>query len=118
MNLRTSTRRVGDHHVLALDGVVDLAATPRLHSALGQLLATAPTTPIAVDIDGVTVLDDAALGLLLGAAATARASGRTLRIVCTDGALRRRLADTRFDRAVDVSRSLTDAIAAAIDEVP
>lgn len=118
MDLRISTRLVAGHHVLGLDGVVDLAAIPRLHGALGQLLAQSGPDPLAVDLDGVTVLDDAALGLLLGAAATARSSGRILHVVCGDDRLRRRLADARFDRAVPVNRSLAEAIAAANNDVP
>lgn len=101
--------------MLALDGPVDLAALPEIHAACRRLLSgiTAGSS-VAVDVDGATVLDDAALGLLLGAAATARSHGATLRVVCTGERLRRRLADTRFDRAVDVVASLGEAIGEAI----
>lgn len=117
MDLRTSSRLVAEHHVLSLEGTVDLAATPRLHDILRQLARVAPPTPIVVDVDGVTVLDDAALGLLLGAAATARSNGQMFRLVCSDERVRGRLAETRFDRAVVVSSSLNAAIADGVDEV-
>jgi anti-anti-sigma factor len=61
---------------------------------------------VAVDLSDVVVLDDAALGLLLGAAARARSSGRELVVVTASEAMRRRLRLTRFDRAVDVRAQL------------
>lgn len=112
MQLRTTRREVADDLVLALDGTADLAALPLLHAACQRLVrGVEPGTSIAIDIDGVVVLDDAALGLLMGAAATARSSGATLRVVCSDDRLRQRLASTRFDRAVDVVGSLSDPVA-------
>lgn len=112
MQLRTTQREVADDLVLALDGTADLAALPVIHAACQRLLRDVePGTSIAIDIDGVVVLDDAALGLLLGAAATARSGGATLRIVCSDNRLRRRLASTRFDLAVDVVGSLSETVA-------
>jgi anti-anti-sigma factor len=119
MDLRTTVRDIAGHRVLTVEGVADLAATPALHDALSRLVE--PTdenlTSFAVDVDAVTVLDDAALGLLLGAAATARANGRTLRVVCSADRLRRRLSDTRFDRAVDVTGSLSGPVAGDVGEV-
>lgn len=111
MELRTTRREVAGNVVLALDGTADLAALPHLHAECRRLAReVGPGTQVAVDIDGVAVLDDAALGLLLGLAATARSNGATLRVVCTDARLRARLAATRFDRAVDVVASLGDTV--------
>ena len=112
MQLRTTQREVAGDLVLALDGTADLAALPLIHAACQRLLrGVEPGTSIAIDLDGVDVLDDAALGLLLGAAATARSNGATLRVVCSDDRLRRRLANTRFDLAVDVVGSLSETVA-------
>jgi len=118
MDLRTGSRVVAGHHVLTLDGTVDLAATPRLHDVLRRFVGLEPPRPILVDLDGVTVLDDAALGLLLGAAATTRANGRTFAVVCSDTRMRKRLTETRFDRAVAVHPSLGAAVADDVHEVP
>ena len=112
MQLRTTQREVAGDLVLALDGTADLAALPLVHAACQRLLrGVEPGTSIAIDLDGVDVLDDAALGLLLGAASTARSNGATLRVVCSDDRLRRRLANTRFDLAVDVVGSLSETVA-------
>ncbi len=116
MELRLTQRDVSGRAVLALDGVADLASLPRLHDALQRLVGGGgETTGVAIDLDGVTVLDDATLGLLLGAAATARARGHELVVVCSDERLRRRLSDTRVSMprsglsAHWATRSLTPA---------
>lgn len=97
--------------MLALDGAADLAALPQLHDACRRLVTGVPAgTSIAIDLDGATVVDDAALGLFLGAAATARSDGSNLRVVCAGERLRRRLTDTRFDRAVEVVASLGEVV--------
>ena len=112
MDLRTSQREVAGHAVLVVEGAADLASTPTLHNALQRYVARAePAVPMVIDLDAATVVDDAALGLFLGAAATARSRGCRFSIVCSDERLRQRLADTRFDRAVDVVASLTASIA-------
>lgn len=111
MQLRTSHREVAGQLVLALDGAADLASLPHIHDACQRLLSNVESgASVAIDLDGVTMLDDAALGLLLGAAATARSRGAAVTVVCTGERLRRRLADTRFDRAVDVVASLGEAV--------
>jgi anti-anti-sigma factor len=105
-------RDVAGRAVLVVEGAADLAATPTLHDALQRFVGQDGSTgPMVIDLDAATVVDDAALGLLLGAAATARAHGRSLSVVCSDERLRGRLADTRFDRAVDVVDSLTAVVA-------
>ena len=112
MELRTTRREVAGHVVLALDGDADLASAPALHDALQRLARhIEPEASVAIDLDGAGVVDDTALGLLLGAAANVRARGGTVRVICADGRLRDRLAATRFDRAVDVTRSLAEPVA-------
>ena len=57
---------------------------------------------MAVDLDGVDVLDDTGLGVLLGAAGRARQGGGEVVVVVADERLRARFTATGFDRAVDV----------------
>ncbi len=118
MQLRTTRRDVGGHLVLALDGPADLAALPQLHAACQRLISEVEAgSSIAIDLDGATIVDDGALGLLLGAAASARSRGGTLRVVCAGERLRRRLSDTRFDRAVAVVSSLGEPVADSSSEL-
>ncbi len=107
MNLSTSTIVVGDDAVISLSGEVDLATIPVLHDALAKALAHHPGRMLVIDLDGVTVLDDSGLGVLLGAAGSAREAGADLAVVCNSIRLRDRLDRTGFSRAVEVRDRLS-----------
>lgn len=102
MDLRITCRDVLDRRVVALDGLADLASVPLLQSRLRREIATAPGTTLVVDIDGLLAIDDVTLGVLLGAAATAREQGGDLEIMTTSERWRERLRSTRFEHAVAV----------------
>jgi anti-sigma B factor antagonist len=106
MQLHTRLDEVGGSFVVTVDGVVDLAAVGRLHDDLSRTVRRHPGVTVVVDLDAVSVLDDAGLGVLLGAAASARSQGGDLVVVCTRPGLRDRLVLTRFDQAVDVRNSI------------
>jgi len=88
--------------VLVLSGEIDLATVPLFRNHLGRALNGCRGTTLVVDLDGVTAIDDAGLGALLGAAGRARELDGELVVVCTEPTLRRRLEVTRLDRAVEV----------------
>jgi anti-sigma B factor antagonist len=67
-----------------------------------KLVDDNPGSTVLVDLDGVTALDDAGLGMLLGAAGRARQRQGDLRLVCTAPHLLRRFEVTGLDRAVSV----------------
>jgi len=102
MDLRAHHDVVGTLPVVALSGSVDLATVPQLSSALSRLVADHPAGRVVVDLDGVDVLDDTGLGVLLGAAGRARQAGGELVVVVADERLRARFEATGFDRAVEV----------------
>lgn len=102
------TETVGSRAVLWVDGEVDLATLPRLRNALARLVVDHPGELVAVDLSAVTVLDDSGLGVLMGAAAHARANTGDVALVCAPGRLRDRLALTRLDQALTVAPTLTD----------
>jgi anti-sigma B factor antagonist len=106
MDLQCATSRIGDRLVVAIGGVADLSTAPRLQGHLRAATTAHPGERLVVDLDGVVVLDDVALGLLLGAAARARELGGDLELVCTQPRLRERLAVTRFDQVVAVRTSI------------
>jgi anti-anti-sigma factor len=108
MELHVRTDVVGETPIVALGGTADLGSVPALHGALARLVAAHPGSTVAVDLDGVDMLDDTALGVILGAAGRARSGGGDLVVVSTDERMRARLMHTRFDRAVDVRASLSD----------
>lgn len=102
MDLRCRSVEVGDSLALVLEGELDLASLPVLHDALVDLLTRSHGDTVSVDLDGVTALDDAGLGLLLGAAGRARTAGGDLVLVCTEPRLRDRFELTGLARAVEV----------------
>ena len=87
--------------IVELDGDADLGALPQLQQLLSRAVDSAAGT-IIVDLDGLTVLDDAALGLVVGAAVSARRRDVELRLICTEPRRRARLAETRLDVIVPV----------------
>ena len=109
MSLSVRRSVVNDRHVLSVEGSLDLATLPRFGDALARLLTESHSSVCVVDLDGAATVDDAAFGLLLGAAGRARNEGGDLAVVCTDARLCRRLADTGFDKAVRVVSSISAA---------
>lgn len=103
MDLRISTRTVGDVRVVALDGIADLSTVPILQSSLRREVANVVSgVTIVVDVDGLLALDDVALGVLLGTAATARDHGGDLEVLATSERWRERFRVTRFEHAVTI----------------
>lgn len=105
VSLSVVESRVGDIIVVGLSGEVDLSTLPRLADALGRIVS-GHARHIAVDLDGITVLDDAALGMLLGTAARLTSSGRTLFLVVTNEKIRAHLHSTRLDEVVTLHSSV------------
>lgn len=106
MDLQISSRSVGGHHVVSLSGIADLASLPALQDALQRAVARHRGTTVLVEFDGLSAIDDAALGIVLGAAGRARDGGGDLEVVCRDERTRQRLAAIRFDLAVAVRDSI------------
>lgn len=104
LHLRTDTS--GPVAVLVVDGEVDIATLPRLRNALARLVVDHPGATVAVDLSAVSAVDDTGLGILMGAAAHARAADGDVAIVCARSRLCDRLALTRLDRAMTVVRSV------------
>ena len=106
MQVHTRIDDVGGAIVVTVDGVIDLAAVGHLHDDLTRAVRQHPGITLLVDLDATVAVDDAGLGILLGAAAAARDAGGDLEVVCTHAVLRERLRHTRFDCAVTVRDSI------------
>ncbi len=98
---------VGATPVVTIEGIVDLSTVANLHQRLGQSIRNHRGATLVVDLDTADAVDDVGLGILLGAAATARDGGGDLEVVCTRVALRERLAAAGFDRAVAVRDTIS-----------
>jgi anti-sigma B factor antagonist len=67
-----------DPVVVAVDGEVDLATSPRLAAALDEALTTAGATGVRVDLSQVEFMDSAGLRVLVAARGRAQDSGLVL----------------------------------------
>jgi len=102
MDLQCRTVKFGELSALVLEGELDLGSLPALHNALGRLLVEARGEVVAVDLDGLTLVDDAGLGVLIGSAGRAREAGGDLVLVCTNERLLERFSISGLARAVEV----------------
>jgi anti-sigma B factor antagonist len=102
MDLRCRITTLRGAPALQVSGEVDLSTLPSFRDQLLRLVDDNVGCTVLVDVDGVTALDDAGLGMVLGAAGRARQRGGDLSIVCTADHLLRRFAVTGLDRAVAV----------------
>jgi anti-sigma B factor antagonist len=106
MDLVCRHTHVADCAVLHVSGEIDLATLPVFRDHLTRLIDTNAGSTVQVDLDGVTVLDDTGLGMLLGAAGRARRHGGDVVVVCTTPSLIERFALTGLDRAMTVADRL------------
>lgn len=106
MELRADIAVIDGSPTLELEGIADLSSLAQLRDALTAAIAAHPGDVLTVDLDGLAALDDSALGLLLGAAATARDRGGDLVVACASPSLRSRFERTRLDRAIEVRQSV------------
>lgn len=102
MDLICRHAEVAHRPVLHVSGEIDLASLPVFRDHLTRLVDSHVGRTVVVDLDGVTVLDDTGLGMLLGAAGRARRHQGDLVVVCSTPLLRERLSLTGLDRAVTV----------------
>ena len=106
MELRADISEIDGSPTLELEGIADLSSLAQLRDALTSAIAAHPGEVVTVDLDGLAALDDSALGLLLGAAATARDRAGDLELACASPQLRARFERTRLDRAIEVRQSI------------
>lgn len=105
MELICSLTLQGPLPVLQVSGEIDLATLPYFRDQLVRATSRHRGDTVFVDLDGVSVLDDSGLGMLLGGAGRAREDGGDLVIVCTTERLLARFAATGLDRAISVVSS-------------
>ena len=90
MQLSSSIIRDGSQSVLVFAGEIDLATVPECSDMLTKFVDDHAGSDLAVDMRQVSALDDTGVGVILGAAARARASGSHLALVIDDQHMRAR----------------------------
>jgi anti-sigma B factor antagonist len=110
MDLALVTTDHGGIPVLAVTGEVDLATIPKFRDVLIRLASDHPGQSVVVDLDGVGVLDDTGLGVLLGGRRRLAAQGGQLHIVASAPRLRELLGATGLDMLVPIHATLSAAL--------
>jgi anti-anti-sigma factor len=102
MQLRVEATFSGGVVVLRLNGEVSLSTLPYLSDMLNKAIQEHPAAPFVVNVNDLTMLDDAGIGILMGFAGKLRGINTSCIVMCTQPAIRSRLAATGFDLAVSV----------------
>ena len=97
-----------DYVLVTLTGEIDFAVVAGLRERLFALAGTG--LPVVADLDGVSFIDAAGLGVLAGVARRAAVHGASLLVVCARPQTRRLFRFTRLDRTVVLSGSMAEAL--------
>ena len=104
--LTVLVRHEPDYVLVTVAGEVDFASAAGLRE---RLFTLAPAgRPLVADLDRVSFIDAAGLGVLAGAARQAAAEGTSLQVVCARRRVRRLFGLTQLDQAVPVAASLAE----------
>lgn len=107
VDMRTFDTTIGGRPTICIEGIIDLASVGELHDALTRTIRNHAGAVVIIDLDAVAGIDDCALGVLLGAAATARENDGDIELVSNNEAIRSRLERTRLDRAITVRSTIS-----------
>ena len=105
--LTIEVRQEPGHVLVTVAGEVDIATAPQLRERLAAPTASGP--PLIVDLDRVTFIDAAGLGVLASAARRAAARGASLHAVCARHQIQRLFTITGLDRQIPLARTVTEA---------
>lgn len=101
-----------EYVLITLVGEVDFAAVASLRERLFELAASGQ--PMVADLDLVSFIDAAGLGVLAGASRRAAAHGGSLYVVCARRQTRRLFRMTKLDRMIPLAGTITEALQLAI----
>jgi anti-sigma B factor antagonist len=93
--------------IVGVTGEIDLAVAPSLRERLDLLLSAGSTT-IAVDLLGATFLDSVALGVLVGALDRCRQAGGDLYLVVTEPRILKVLEITGLSKTFPIHARIED----------
>jgi anti-sigma B factor antagonist len=102
MDLAIETERHGETTLLVLRGDLELNTAADLREALVGVIGE--RARIVVDLEAVSFLDSAGLGILVGGLKRARERDGDLELICSSRAVLRPLELTGLDRAFTIHR--------------
>jgi anti-sigma B factor antagonist len=106
VDLTWRTLELGGLPTLVLEGELDLGSVPAFSNAVTRFLGLERGRTVAIDLDGLGTIDDAGLGVLLGAAGRARENGGELVLVCSNARSVERFELSGLSRAIEVRSRL------------
>lgn len=101
-----------EYVLITLAGEVDFAAVASLRERLFALAARG--RPMVADLDQVSFIDAAGLGVLAGAARRAARHGASLHVVCARRQTRRLFRMTKLDRVIPLAGTIAEALQLAL----
>ena len=107
MNLSSHATLIDDIYVIGFTGELDLSTLPKLSDLLNKAIND-NHVHLALDLNGITVLDDAALGILLGASSRIRINGGRMYVVCSNPKISDYLKRTQLDLIIPLATSVHD----------
>jgi len=105
VNLFSHSTLIDDVFVIGLTGELDVSTLPTLNDLLNKAI-NQNHVHLALDLDGITVLDDAALGILLGASSRIRINGGRMSVVCSNPKIADYLKRTQLDLIIPLATSV------------
>jgi anti-anti-sigma factor len=105
---RLFSRRLPGHTVIAIHGELDIATTASLRIRILTILKET-TTPLIIDLSGVSFCDASGLALLVGAQRRARLHRVTITLAAPRPNVAKLLRITGLDRAFTIHPTLASA---------
>ena len=112
MEVQVNLRRVDGVAVLDVAGELDIYTSPKLRSAIQELLSGG-TARVVVNLIQTSYLDSTALSVLTSALKQARDAGGTVALVYNQPQIEKIFTITGLHEVFPVYRTETDAVAAA-----
>lgn len=107
--LVVQVRREPGYAIVTVAGDVDIATAPQLRQSLAALAAG---PPVIADLDQVSFIEAAGLGVLAAAARQAAAHGGSLHVACAQPRTRKLLRLTGLAGPLRLTRTVAEAIRA------
>lgn len=108
VRVRLFSRRLSGHTVIAVRGELDIATTATVRNRIRTILADT-TTPVIIDLSGVSFCDTSGLALLMGAQRRARLHGVAITLAAPRPNVSNLLRITGLDRAFVIHPTLAAA---------
>ena len=109
---RIHKARAGLHHVLPLEGEIDLHVSPRIATELGDLIKDKPEK-LVIDLSKVSYIDSSGFSVLIDGMQKLEAYGGKLYLAGMQEPVQAIFETLRLDQVFRIQRNVADALAAS-----